>query len=171
MGIDTKWTIPLYYDYTWYVNGQDADNPYQFLTTRLNAGDKVKLKLTLRESPDVSTTSAEYTVKSSASKIAYEPKPGTAMYSDGSGRVDLGYVDWFFNDFTIEFWIKPESNGVVLCNRPVEQQRDTRGWALLLDQGKIKFRYAPAQLFDRATYDANETQQSDVVGTALTMGR
>lgn len=170
-GIDTKWTIPLYYDYTWYVNGQDADNPYQFLTTRLNAGDKVKLKLTLRESPDVSTTSAEYTVKSSASKIAYEPKPGTAMYSDGSGRVDLGYVDWFFNDFTIEFWIKPESNGVVLCNRPVEQQRDTRGWALLLDQGKIKFRYAPAQLFDRATYDANETQQSDVVGTALTMGR
>lgn len=170
-GIDTKWTIPLYYDYTWYVNGEDVNNPYQYLTAQLNDGDKVKLKLTLRESPDVSTTSAEYTVKSSASKIAYEPKPGTALYSDGSGRVDLGYVDWFFNDFTIEFWIKPESNGVVLCNRPVEQQRDTRGWALLLDQGKIKFRYAPAQLFDRATYDANETQQSDVVGTALTMGR
>ncbi len=170
-GIDTKWTIPLYYDYTWYVNGQDVNNPYQYLTAQLNDGDKVKLKLTLRESPDVSTTSAEYTVKSSASKIAYEPKPGTALYSDGGGRVDLGYVDWFFNDFTIEFWIKPESNGVVLCNRPVEQQRDTRGWALLLDQGKIKFRYAPAQLFDRATYDANETQQSDVVGTALTMGR
>ena len=170
-GIDTKWTIPLYYDYTWYVNGQDVNNPYQYLTAQLNDGDKVKRKLTWRESPDVSTTSAEYTVKSSASKIAYEPKPGTALYSDGSGRVDLGYVDWFFNDFTIEFWIKPESNGVVLCNRPVEQQRDTRGWALLLDQGKIKFRYAPAQLFDRATYDANETQQSDVVGTALTMGR
>lgn len=170
-GIDTKWTIPLYYDYTWYVNGQDVNNPYQYLTAQLNDGDKVKLKLTLRESPDVSTTSAEYTVKSSASKIAYEPKPGTALYSDGGGRIDLGYVDWFFNDFTIEFWIKPESNGVVLCNRPVEQQRDTRGWALLLDQGKIKFRYAPAQLFDRATYDANETQQSDVVGTALTMGR
>lgn len=170
-GIDTKWTIPLYYDYTWYVNGQDVNNPYQYLTAQLNDGDKVKLKLTLRESPDVSTTSAEYTVKSSASKIAYEPKPGTALYSDGGGRIDLGYVDWFFNDFTIEFWIKPESNGVVLCNRPVEQQRDTRGWALLLDQGKIKFRYAPAQLFDRATYDVNETQQSDVVGTALTMGR
>ena len=170
-GIDTKWTIPLYYDYTWYVNGEDVNNPYQYLTAQLNDGDKVKLKLTLRESPDVSTTSAEYTVKSSASKIAYEPKPGTALYSDGGGRIDLGYVDWFFNDFTIEFWIKPESNGVVLCNRPVEQQRDTRGWALLLDQGKIKFRYAPAQLFDRATYDANETQQSDVVGTALTMGR
>lgn len=172
MGIDTKWTIPLYYDYTWYVNGQDADNPYQFLTTRLNAGDKVKLKLTLRESPDVSTTSAEYTVGASAqTDVANVSKPGTALYSDGGGRIDLGYVDWFFNDFTIEFWIKPESNGVVLCNRPVEQQRDTRGWALLLDQGKIKFRYAPAQLFDRATYDANETQQSDVVGTALTMGR
>ena len=172
LGIDTKWTIPLYYDYTWYVNGQDVDNPYQFLTTRLNAGDKVRLKLTLRESPDVSTTSAEYTVGSSAQTyVANVSKPGTALYSDGSGRIDLGYVDWFFNDFTIEFWIKPETNGVILCNRPVEQQRDTRGWAFLLDQGKLNFRYAPAQLFDRATYDADETQQVDIGGTALAMGR
>lgn len=174
MGIDTKWTIPLYYDYTWYVNGQDVSNPYQYLTYNLKDGDKVKLKLTLRESPDVTTESAEYTVKSASAKataVDYTPKPGQALYSDGSGRVDLGNVDYFFNDFTIDFWINPENDGVILCNRPVELQRDTRGWALLLDQGKLKFRYAPAQLFDRATYDANDAQQTDLVGGTLTKGK
>lgn len=173
-GIDTKWTIPLYYDYTWYVNGTDVNNPYQYFTSNLKDGDRVKLKLTLRESPDVTTESAEYTVKSSSAKataVDYTPKPGQALYSNGSGRIDLGNVDYFFNDFTIDFWINPENDGVILCNRPVEQQRDTRGWALLLDQGKLKFRYAPAQLFDRATYDTNETQQTDLVGGALTKGR
>lgn len=173
IGIDTKWTIPLYYDYTWYVNGQDVNNPYQYLTSNLNDGDKVKLKLTLRESPDVTTESAEYTVSSASAKtnVEYAPKPGQALYSDGSGRVDLGNVDYFYNDFTIDFWVKPENDGVILCNRPVELQRDTRGWALLLDQGILKFRYAPAQLFDRATYDANDAQQADLVGGTLTKGQ
>lgn len=173
IGIDTKWTIPLYYDYTWYVNGQDVNNPYQYFTSKLNDGDKVKLKLTLRESPDVTTESAEYTIKSASTKaqtIEYTPEPGKALYSDGSGRVDLGNVDYFFNDFTIDFWLKPENDGVILCNRPVELQRDTRGWALLLDQGILKFRYSPAQIFDRATYDANDAQQEDLVGSTLTKG-
>lgn len=172
-GIDTKWTIPLYYDYTWYVNDKDVNNPYQYFTSNLNDGDKVKLKLTLRESPDVSTESAVYTVKSATAKttVDYSPKPGQALYSNGSGRIDLGNVDYFFNDFTIDFWVNPENDGVILCNRPVEQQRDTRGWALLLDQGQLKFRYAPAQLFDRATYDANDAQQADLVGGTLEKGR
>lgn len=173
-GIDTKWTIPLYYNYTWYVNGTDVNNPYQYLTANLNDNDKVQLKLTLRESPDVTTESAIYTVKTGTSKtttVEYAPKPGQALYSNGNGRIDLGNVDYFFNDFTIDFWINPENDGVILCNRPVELQRDTRGWALLLDQGKLKFRYAPAQLFDRATYDKNETQQTDLVGGSLTKGR
>lgn len=172
LGIDTKWTIPMYYDYTWYVNGQDVDNPYQYFTSSLKNGDKVQLKLTLRESPDVTTESAVYTVKTVSTKNAteYKPKPGTALYSDGSGRIDLGNVDYFFNDFTIDFWVNPQNDGVILCNRPVELQRDTRGWALLLEQGQLKFRYAPAQLFDRATYDANETQQTDIVGGTLPKG-
>lgn len=175
VGIDTEWTIPLYYDYTWYVNGQDVGNPYQYLTAALRPGDKVKLKLVLRESPDVSTESAEYTVQavgeSDPLKVVYAPQSGQALYSDGSGRVDLGYVDYFFNDFTIDLWVKPETDGVILCNRPVELQRDTRGWALLVEQGKLKFRYAPAQLFDVATYDAAETQQADIVGGTLDMGQ
>lgn len=173
LGIDTKWTIPLYYDYTWYVNGVDVSNPYQYLTKELKDGDQVKLKLTLRESPDVTTESAVYTVSSSSAvkAVDYVPHPGTALYSDGSGRIDLGNVDYFFNDFTIDMWIKPENNGVILCNRPVELQRDTRGWALLVDQGVLKFRYAPAQLFDRATYDANDAQQEDLSGGQITLGK
>lgn len=173
LGIDTKWTIPLYYDYTWYVNGEDVSNPYQYLTKELKEGDQVKLKLTLRESPDVSTESAVYTVQaaSSGQSVDYVPTPGQALYSDGRGRIDLGNVDYFFNDFTIDLWIKPENNGVILCNRPVELQRDTRGWALLVDQGVLKFRYAPAQLFDRATYDANIAQQEDLSGGQISMGK
>ncbi|CCX66070.1 bNR/Asp-box repeat protein [Prevotella sp. CAG:1058] len=79
LGIDTKWTIPMYYDYTWYVNGQDVDNPYQYFTSSLKNGDKVQLKLTLRESPDVTTESAVYTVKTASTRNAteYKPKPGT----------------------------------------------------------------------------------------------
>lgn len=173
-GIDTKWTIPLYYDYTWYVNGKDVNNPYQYLTSALNDGDRVQLKLTLRESPDVTTESAVYTVTAASTKataIEYTPKPGQALYSNGNGRIDLGNVDYFFNDFTIDFWINPENDGVILCNRPVELSRDTRGWALLLEQGVLKFRYAPAQMFDRATYDANDAQQTDILGGTLTKGR
>lgn len=173
-GIDTKWTIPLYYDYTWYVNGKDVNNPYQYLTSALNDGDRVQLKLTLRESPDVTTESAVYTVTAASAKataVEYTPKPGQALYSNGNGRIDLGNVDYFFNDFTIDFWVNPENDGVILCNRPVELSRDTRGWALLLEQGVLKFRYAPAQLFDRATYDANDAQQTDIVGGTLTKGR
>lgn len=173
LGIDTKWTIPMYYDYTWYVNGKDVNNPYQYLTSSLKNGDKVQLILTLRESPDVKTESAVYTVKSASAKntTEYKPKPGTALYSDGKGRIDLGNVDYFFNDFTIDFWINPQNDGVILCNRPVELQRDTRGWALLIEQGQLKFRYAPAQLFDRATYDANDAQQTDLAGGALPKGQ
>lgn len=173
-GIDTKWTIPLYYDYTWYVNGKDVNNPYQYLTSALNDGDRVQLKLTLRESPDVTTESAVYTVTAASAKataIEYTPKPGQALYSNGNGRIDLGNVDYFFNDFTIDFWVNPENDGVILCNRPVELSRDTRGWALLLEQGVLKFRYAPAQMFDRATYDANDAQQTDILGGTLTKGR
>lgn len=173
-GIDTKWTIPLYYDYTWYVNGKDVNNPYQYLTSALNDGDRVQLKLTLRESPDVTTESAVYTVTAASTKataIEYTPKPGQALYSNGNGRIDLGNVDYFFNDFTIDFWINPENDGVILCNRPVELSRDTRGWALLFEQGVLKFRYAPAQMFDRATYDANDAQQTDILGGTLTKGR
>lgn len=173
-GIDTKWTIPLYYDYTWYVNGKDVNNPYQYLTSALNDGDRVQLKLTLRESPDVTTESAVYTVTATSAKataIEYTPKPGQALYSNGNGRIDLGNVDYFFNDFTIDFWVNPENDGVILCNRPVELSRDTRGWALLLEQGVLKFRYAPAQMFDRATYDANDAQQTDILGGTLTKGR
>lgn len=171
LGIDTEWTIPLYYNYTWTVNGSDVDNPYQYLTRDMKAGDRVRLKLTLRESPDVSTLSEEFIVPQVAEEIAYAPVPGNALYSDGSGRVDLGYVDYFFNDFTLDLWVKPETNGVVICNRPVELQKDTRGWALMVDQGVLKFRYAPAQLFERATYDATDAQQTDLSGGAVTFGQ
>lgn len=176
LGIDTKLTIPLYYDYKWTVNGEDVNNPFQYLTRQLNDGDRVRLTLTLRESPDVSTVSSEYVVRNTRRQkkslgVEYKPKGGSALYSNGSGRVDLGYVDYFFNDFSIDFWVKPESNGVILANRPVALQKDTRGWALLIENGVLKFRMAPANLTDRATYVENPAQQSDLVGGSVEFGK
>ena len=84
IGIDTKWTIPLYYYYEWTVNGMKVDNPYQYLTQALRPGDKVQLKLTLRESPDVSTLSAEYIVKETPD-VKLEKIAGNALYSNGKG--------------------------------------------------------------------------------------
>lgn len=172
LGIDTHWTIPMYYNYKWTVNDEEMINPYQYLTRELTEGDRVRLELTLRESPDVKTVSAEYTVKSSTrASVVDDNRPGMALHSNGRGRVDLGYVDYFYNDFTLDLWVKPESNGVILCNRPVAVERDTRGWALLIEGGKLKFRYAPAQLFNIATYDQPETQQTDLTGGNIEMGK
>lgn len=176
VGIDTKWTIPMYYEYSWTVNGVEQMVPYQYLTARLNPGDKVQLKLTLRESPDVSTTSAVYVVpdKSKRKNVelpVYDPKPGKALYSDGNGRIDLGYVDYFYNDFTIDFWVNAESDGVILCNRPVEIERDTRGWALMLENGQLKFRFAPANMVYQPSYEQGFTQQRDVVIGSFAKGQ
>lgn len=172
IGIDTKWTIPQYYNYAWFVNDVEQANPYQYLSTKnLNKGDKVKLVLTLRESPDVSTTSEVYVVSDSPEVLNYEKVPGNALYSDGKGRIDLGYVDYFFNDFSLDLWVKPESDGVILANCPVEVSKDTRGWALLVEGGVLKFRYAPANKFSQPTYEAAETQEANIIGPAVEMGK
>ena len=85
------------------------------------------MKLTLRESPDVSTFSAEYIVKET-SDVKLEKKAGNALYSNGKGRIDLGYVDYFFNDFTVDLWVKPMGNGVLLANRQKEYDKGAKGW-------------------------------------------
>ncbi|RHP65781.1 LamG-like jellyroll fold domain-containing protein [Bacteroides sp. OF04-15BH] len=167
LGINTHWTIPFYYNYVWTVNGVDVNNPYQYLTHSLKAGDKVQLKLTLRESPDVSTLSEVYVVKDSdlngsvatrQSKTA-DSRP-KALYSDGNGRVDLGYVDLFLNDFSIDLWVCPESStGVILANGQKVQTRDGRGWWLGLDNGILKFNYVPTNRFDQPTYETRADQE------------
>lgn len=170
IGIDTQWTIPLYYHYEWTVNGVVVENPYQYFVSSLIPGDKVQLKLTLRESPDVSTTSAEYIVKKSAPETLRK-LAGKALYSDGKGRVDLGYVDYFFNDFTVELWIKPQSNGVVLCNRQKEFDKGAKGWYLAIDSETLRFKYAPANLFDLPTYEKSFTQQTELNAGSITIGK
>lgn len=155
IGIDTEWTIPLYYYFKWTVNGDVVtDCPYSYLRRRLNPGDRIQLELTLRESPDVHTLSAVYTIPEGESERpnetdenpmagtdtagqnaplavaaqeegseapvltfdnSSEKQPGRAIYSNGRGRIDLGYFDYFFNDFTIDMWIKPVSDGTILA--------------------------------------------------------
>lgn len=161
LGIDTKWTIPLYYYYEWSVNDSVRNNPYQYLTDSLRPGDRVQLKLTLRESPDVSNLSDVYIVTESPSNKP-ATKPGNAVYSNGAGMIDLGYVDYFFNDFTIDMWVKPQSNGVILCNRQKEWDKGAKGWHLSMENESLRFRYAPANMFSLPTYETSFTQQTEL---------
>lgn len=166
IGIDTNWTIPLYYHYKWTLNGTEIDTPYQYLTRSLSPGDRIQLTLTLRESPDVSTTSAEYIVKASAS-TNLQKHAGKALYSNGQGRVDLGYVDYFSNDFTIELWAKPQSNGVLLCNRQKNPDKGAKGWYLAVDNGSLVFKYSPANVLSRPTYEPSYNQQKQLSAGAI----
>lgn len=171
IGIDTKWTIPLYYHYYWTVNGSPVENPSQYLTANLNDGDEVQLRLQLRESPDVETLSAVYTVKKSESETI-DLKAGKALYSNGKGRVDLGYVDKFAKDFTLELWVKPETtSGTIIANRQKDADRESKGWWLGIQNGNLMFRYTPRNVFARPTYEAAPRQQFDITGGALPVGK
>lgn len=168
IGIDTDWVIPMYYNYTWTVTRGDQklniDNPYQFLVYPLQNGDKVKLELTLRESPDVHTVSQEFTVVDTE-ETTVERHSGNAMYSAGNGRIDIGWMDWFEKDFTVDFWVKPESDGVIIANRQREVNPDlkgAKGWMLYIDGGKLKFSYSPTNYFTQPTYEATEHQTETI---------
>ncbi len=199
IGIDTEWTIPLYYYYKWTVNGQVVDNPYQYLRRTLNPGDRVQLELTLRESPDVHTLSAVYTVPAvgdpnaneagntaenlaensreaagtTTDPVSYETPvtkiPGHALYSNGKGRIDLGYMDYFFKDFTIDFWLKPNGNGTILAN--TTRHSDAKGFELSVDGEALKFQYYPLNQVLRPTYEVNTAQNATVRGGALKLGQ
>lgn len=158
IGIDTYMTIPLYYNYRWTVNGADAGHPYGRLTRRLQPGDRVQLKLTLRESPDVSTLSEVYTVRETAPAAAVERLAGKALYSDGQGRVDVGFTDYFLNDFTVDLWCKPQSDGCIVGNRQRDDHLGAKGWVLCIEGGTLKFKYSPRHRFHSPRYESGDTE-------------
>lgn len=184
IGIDTNWTIPLYYYFKWTVNGEEVENPYQYLRRTLNPGDRVQLELTLRESPDVKTLSSEFIVSDVATAPDNEDNanqgdasfdndvvkmPGQALYSNGLGRIDLGYQDYFFNDFTIDFWLKPLSDGTILANRT--RDGDPKGWELMIESGALKFEYSPRNVINQPRYEQGFTQTTNVRGGNAQYGK
>lgn len=172
-GIDTKWTIPMYYNYKWFINGEAVDNPYQYLNIGENEyGEtfKVSLELSLREAPYVKTKSAELQVTSSDSK-PMERRQGNALYSNGDGRVDIGYMDWFYKDFSVDLWIKPMSDGVILANTAKNVDRGAKGWMLYIEGGVLKFKYYPFNQFNQPTYEVGLVQNDVVTGKAIAMNK
>lgn len=189
IGIDTEWTIPLYYYFKWTVNGEEVtDNPYQYLRRHLNPGDEVQLELTVRESPDVKTLSEVFVVPQTGESgnkvqsaqlpegmrrtgesggISYDnpvvKESGLAVQSNGVGRVDLGYFDYFFNDFTIEFWIKPLSDGSIIAN--TSRSGMPKGFDLYIQSGRINFAYYPRNIFSAPRYETGITQNATVGGS------
>ncbi|MDE7160977.1 MAG: LamG domain-containing protein, partial [Muribaculaceae bacterium] len=94
--------------------------------------------------------------------------PGHALYSNGQGRVDLGYYDYFFNDFTIDFWLKPNSDGTILANRT--RDGDPKGWELWVESGALKFEYSPRNTVNLPRYEQGFTQTTSIRGGSLSYG-
>jgi photosystem II stability/assembly factor-like uncharacterized protein len=168
-GIVTNWQIPMYYDYEWTVNGVvQQSSPYRtFTSSSVKPGDKVQLKLTLREAPDVSTLSEVITVGADVSAVL-PFSAGRAIRSLATGRMDLGHHDFFLNDFTVEMWVKPMSvDGAVLIGNRKLDSRDQQGWVLALTGGNLIFKYAPRSVFSQPTYETTVSQDISVSAGAI----
>lgn len=171
-GIKTTWTIPMYYNYKWKINGTEVEgNNYQYLNVsdKLNI-DNVQLVLTLRESPDVTTTSAPLKVAAS-SDIPLPRHQGNALYSNGAGRVDIGYMDWFDESFSVDMWVNPQSDGVIMSNSQKSVEKGAKGWVLYIENGLLKFKYYPSNVISQPTYEAVMTQNPVVTGTAVSLNK
>lgn len=174
-GIDTQWTIPMYYNYHWYVKNKLVDNPYQYL----NIGDdeigdlsSIQLQLSLREAPYVTTMSNKlYIENNDTESVPFERHQGNALYSNGSGRVDIGYMDWFYNDFSVDFWLKPQSDGVILANTQKGTERGAKGWVLYIEGGVLKFKYYPSNQLNLPTYEPSFTQNPVISGPSIPMNK
>lgn len=163
-GIDIHYTIPLYYYFKWFVNGveQIGENGQYFTSSSLMPNDKVKLEVTVRESPDVITQSAEFTVTEATPSKAIN-KRGNYLYSNQKGRVDLGYVDHFFGNFTLQMWVNPKSDGVILANRQANTN-SVKGFVVAVNGGKFNFTYTPETNFEQPYDEAAKTKHFSLDG-------
>ncbi len=157
LGIDSSWDIPLYYNYKWTVNGVErTESPYRYFTAAdLQTGDRVKLTLTLREAPDVVTQSAEWVVQGATNNEAADYKAGNMLRTSIGGRMDLGHLNFFDNDFSVSLWIKPKTTiqAAIIGNRKLES-RDQQGWLLYLKNGALQFTYSPTSNFSQPSYES-----------------
>lgn len=169
-GIDTQWTIPMYYNYKWFVNGQEVKNPYQYLNVPEDGVNEVQLQLSLREAPYVTTTSAVLQVTPTES-VPIERHQGNGLYSNGMGRVDIGYMDWFYDDFSVDLWVKPRGDGVILANSQKDVEKGAKGWLLYIDGGVLKFKYYPSNLIQQPTYEPAIVQNPVISGAAIAMNK
>lgn len=168
-GVDVHYTIPLYYYYKWFVNGveQTTEKGQYFTSSTLQPNDKVKLEVTLRESPDITTKSAEFTVAAETT-TAVENKRGNNLYSNQKGRVDLGYVDHFFGNFTLQLWVNPKSDGVILANRQVNTN-SVKGFYVSISGGKVTFTYTPEVNFEQPYNETTKTKHFSMDGGAVAL--
>lgn len=171
-GIDTKWTIPMYYNFRWIVNGVDVENSnYQYLSLDdKQTINSVRLELSLREAPDVKTLSKELKPEQSV-EVPLDRHQGNALYSNGMGRVDIGYMDWFDQDFSVDMWLKPQGDGVILANSQKSVEKGAKGWVLYIEGGILKFKYYPSNVLQQPTYEATITQKGEISGTAVPMNK
>lgn len=168
-GVNVTFAIPLYYYYKWYVNGvlQTKEKGQFFTSSTLVPNDVVKLEVTLRESPDVKTTSANFVVQDETTTSVVDAR-GNCLYSNQKGRLDLGYVDHFFGNFTLQMWVNPKSNGVILANRQVKTNA-VKGFYLSIDAGRLTFAYTPENNFVQPMNETAKTMHFSIDGGLINM--
>ncbi|MGL5317237.1 MAG: LamG-like jellyroll fold domain-containing protein, partial [Bacteroidales bacterium] len=162
IGIETKWTIPEVYTYRWYVNGveQIEQKNRFFFGDQLNVGDEVKLTINMIESPDIQTQSASFIITEST-REDIDSSAKYAISSNGKGRLDLGYVDLFRKEFTIDFWVKAETEGVILANRQMNYAA-AKGFLLRYNFGNLVFTYSPDHIFPQPNNEVSIKQDDNL---------
>lgn len=168
-GIAVTYTIPMYYYYKWYVNGvlQTTETGQYFSTSTLQPNDKVKLEVTLRESPDITTASADFIVADETTTSVVNTR-GNYIYSNQRGRVDLGYVDQFFGNFTLQMWVNPKSDGVILANRQVNTN-SVKGFYMAITSGALSFNYTPENNFEQPFNETTKTMHYSINAGAIAL--
>lgn len=168
-GIDVSFSIPLYYYFKWFVNGVEQTNEkgQYFTSSTLQPNDKVKLEVTVRESPDITSHSTEFTVADEATTTIVN-KRGNCLYSNQKGRVDLGYVDHFFGNFTLQMWVNPKTDGVILANRQLNTGA-VKGFTVSITGGRVTFTYTPEANFEQPYNETTKTKHYTLDGGAITL--
>jgi len=142
--LDTKYTTPDYYRYTWYRNGEKVGiDSRRLILDRVKKRDEIRVEISPYYSVDV-VTSAKLIVDKS-SKIKLIESDGY-LHVDGK-YLDAGYVDLFGanQNFTFSTWIRPITPGIIAANRRA-YFKDAKGWYLEIgENGKLKFNLAYLQ--------------------------
>ncbi|MBI9017413.1 MAG: hypothetical protein JEZ07_09155 [Phycisphaerae bacterium] len=146
-GIDSELVTPDYYNYQWFINGKEAgsNKPILTLGPGSSTGDKVKLKISPRRYPDISTESAEIEIQSKAR--ALDNHWDSSLELAKGCFVDLGIVELFSanEDFTFELTARVKGSGIIAGNRR-HFYRDAKGWYLKVDdKGEVSLFLSPRQ--------------------------
>ncbi len=140
--VDNPYFTPQYYNYRWKVNGIiKGYNSAEFVSKKIKKGDIVSCDMEVRESVDLKIDVKDYKVETEIQSTKVKNKKNS-LISEGSS-LDLGYIDFFnpYMDFSIDFWVKAEGDGVIIANRR-HLDHDAKGWLIGIKGKELYVKYS-----------------------------